>query len=68
MKLTSRQFEEIMSAIDSDSEITPKIRTEILKKMQTCKDWDEFDLYLEKLEDKMSKKSKKKSRGDKWQD
>lgn len=65
MKLTPYEFEEIMQALDGDSDVNSRDRRDILKNMESCKNWEEFDLYLEKLEKRIERRKKRKNKSTK---
>ena len=60
MNITPEAFEDIMCAIDEDETITEKIKLLILRKMRECKNYTEFDLFLETLEVEPEPKPKRK--------
>ncbi len=49
MKVTNREFEKFMTRLDEDPTVDKKERKLILKKMETSKDWDEFNGFLESI-------------------
>ena len=49
MKVTSKEFEKFMTRLDKDPTVTPKEQSTILKKMSTCKNWKEFNEFLNSI-------------------
>ena len=62
MKVTPQEFESFMTRLDNDKTVDKKELKLILKNMETCKDWIEFNEFLESIAvDKEGKPVRKKN-------